>query len=66
MAGIPGLLEDLDGDTRDVLLTFARIRTTLATGRIKPKDAADRALARLPPEHRPALEHAGQPRLTCP
>ncbi|MEU9352577.1 aminoglycoside adenylyltransferase family protein [Streptomyces griseoloalbus] len=59
VAGIPGLLADLDGDTRNVLLTLARTWTTLATGRIRSKDAAaDWALARLPPQHRPALEHA--------
>jgi len=57
--GIPGLLADLPHDTRNVLLTFARIWTTLATGTIVAKDtAADWALARLPPEHRPVLEHA--------
>jgi streptomycin 3"-adenylyltransferase len=59
VSGIPGLLDDLDSDTRNVLLTFARIWTTLATGQIKSKNAAaDWALARLPVEHRPALEHA--------
>ncbi|MFF2353685.1 aminoglycoside adenylyltransferase family protein [Kitasatospora sp. NPDC058115] len=57
--GVPALLDDLDGDTRNVLLTLARIWTTLATGEIRPKDAAaDWALAHLPPEHRPVLEHA--------
>ncbi|MET7703030.1 aminoglycoside adenylyltransferase family protein [Streptomyces sp. NPDC005485] len=66
VVGIPGLLEDLDRDTRNVLLTFARIWTTLATGRIKSKDAAaDWALAQLPPEHRAALEHARQLYLNC-
>ncbi|MDX3520533.1 aminoglycoside adenylyltransferase family protein [Streptomyces scabiei] len=66
VAGIPGLLDDLDSDTRNVLLTFARIWTTLATGQIKSKDAAaDWALAQLPPEHRPALEHARQLYLGC-
>ncbi|MFI0976181.1 aminoglycoside adenylyltransferase family protein [Streptomyces sp. NPDC021093] len=66
VAGIPDLLDDLDGDTRNVLLTFARIWTTLATGRIRPKDvAADWALAQLPPEHRPVLEHARQLYLNC-
>ncbi|MGQ4390168.1 aminoglycoside adenylyltransferase family protein [Streptomyces sp. SAS_270] len=66
VAGIPGLLDDLDRDTRNVLLTFARIWTTLATGRIKSKDAAaDWALAQLPPEHRAALEHARQLYLNC-
>ncbi|MER7421025.1 aminoglycoside adenylyltransferase family protein [Micromonospora peucetia] len=59
VAGIPGLLQDLNDDTRNVLLTFARIWTTLATGQIRSKDAAaDWALARLPPEHRPVLQHA--------
>jgi predicted nucleotidyltransferase len=66
VAGIPGLLDDLDSDTRNVLLTFARIWTTLATGQIKSKDAAaDWALAQLPPEHRAALEHARQLYLDC-
>ncbi len=60
-AGIPGLLDDLEGDTRNVLLTLARVWTTLATGRIRSKDAAaDWALARLPDEHRPVLAHARQ------
>lgn len=59
IAGVPGLLEDLAGDTRNVVLTLARIWTTLATGDIRSKDAAATwALARLPPEHRPVLEHA--------
>jgi streptomycin 3"-adenylyltransferase len=58
-AGLPELLDDLDADTRNVLLTLARVWTTLATGGIRPKDAAaDWALARLPAEHRPVLEHA--------
>ncbi|MFE0382941.1 aminoglycoside adenylyltransferase family protein [Streptomyces bungoensis] len=66
VAGIPGLLDGLDDDTRNVLLTFARIWTTLATGRILPKDAAaDWALDRLPPAHRPVLEHARQLYLDC-
>ncbi len=59
VAGIPSLLADLDDDTRNVLLTFARIWATLATGQILRKDkAADWALAELPPGHRPVLEHA--------
>lgn len=53
---IPALLSDLDGDERNVVLTFARIWMTLATGTIRSKDAAaDWALPRLPPEHRPVL-----------
>lgn len=56
---IPALLDDLDSDTRNVLLTFARIWVTLATGELRSKDAAaDWALARLPHECRPALEYA--------
>ncbi|WP_407563064.1 aminoglycoside adenylyltransferase family protein [Streptomyces sp. 184] len=58
-AGVPDLLAELDDDTRNVLLTLARIWSTLATGEIRPKDAAAAwALDRLPPEHRPVLEHA--------
>ncbi|MDX2295810.1 MULTISPECIES: aminoglycoside adenylyltransferase family protein [Streptomyces] len=57
--GVPGLLADLDGDTRNVLLTLARIHTTLRTGRILSKDeAAALLLPRLPTEHRAPLEAA--------
>ncbi len=56
---IPALLSYLDGDERNVVLTFARIWTTLATGTIRSKDAAaDWSLPLLPPEHRPVLELA--------
>ena len=56
---VPGLLADLDGDERNVLLTFARIWCTLVTSEIRPKDqAATWALPRLPQELRPALAHA--------
>ena len=56
---IPSLLADLEGDERNVVLTFARIWTTLATGIVRSKDAAAHwALPRLPPEHRPVLAHA--------
>ncbi|MFF9625011.1 aminoglycoside adenylyltransferase family protein [Streptomyces griseosporeus] len=66
VAGIPDLLDGLDADTRNVLLTLARIWTTLATGHIRSKDAAaDWALAQLPPEHRPVLEHARHLYLNC-
>lgn len=59
VAGIPGLLADLPTDTRNVVLTLARIWVTLATREILPKDAAaDWALDRLPPRHRPVLEYA--------
>ena len=57
--GVPALLRDLDTDTRNVLLTLARAWLTLATGEIRPKDAAaDWALDRLPEEHRPVLARA--------
>ncbi len=50
-AGIPGLMTDLDGDTRNVLLTLARVIVTLETGRIVSKDvAADHVLATMPPD----------------
>ena len=59
VAGVPELVGELDTDTRNVLLTLARIWTTLATGAIRSKDAAaDWALPRLPAEHRPVLAHA--------
>jgi predicted nucleotidyltransferase len=59
VAGIPGLLADLQDDTRNVILTFARIWVTLATGEIRAKDAAaDWALAHLPVDQRPVMAHA--------
>lgn len=39
---LPALLADLEGDERNVLLTLARMVTTLETGRIVPKDVAAR------------------------
>lgn len=46
---LPVLLDDLDDDTRNVILTLARIWATLETGRIMSKaDAADWAINRLP------------------
>ncbi|MDT0346872.1 aminoglycoside adenylyltransferase family protein [Streptomyces litchfieldiae] len=59
VAGVPDLLAELAEDTRNVVLTLARIWTTLVTGDIRSKDAAaDWALARLPAEHRPVLARA--------
>ncbi len=56
---IEPLLDELDSDTRNVVLTLARIWSTLATGEIRSKDAAaDWALARLPDEHRAVLARA--------
>jgi len=59
VAGVPGLLEDLHRDTRNVVLTLARIWSGLVTLDILGKDvAANWALSRLPPEHRPVLAQA--------
>jgi predicted nucleotidyltransferase len=56
---LESLLADLDDDTRNVILTLARIWSTVATGDIRSKDAAaEWALDRLPAEHRPVLVHA--------
>jgi predicted nucleotidyltransferase len=64
--GIPGLLADLPHDTRNVLLTFARIWTTLATGTVVAKDiAADWVLARLASAYRPVLAYARELYLTA-
>lgn len=65
LADLDALLTDLPGDTRNVVLTLARIWTTVATGKILPKDAAAAwALPRLAPQHRPVLEHARRLYLT--
>lgn len=59
VAGVPELLADLASDTRNVLLTLARVWTTLATGTVTSKDAAASwALGRLPDRHRPVLARA--------
>ena len=56
---IPDLLADLDSDTRNVILTLARIWATMATGEILPKDAAaEWASVRLPTQHQAVLAHA--------
>ncbi|MFC0673883.1 aminoglycoside adenylyltransferase family protein [Brachybacterium hainanense] len=56
---LPGLLADLHGDERNVLLTLARILVTLETGRIVPKDRAAHSVAsRLPPAEAELLEEA--------
>lgn len=57
--GIDGLLADLGPDTRNVLLTLARIWFTVETGSVTSKDAAATwAGERLPPQLAPALAHA--------
>ncbi|HWE64699.1 MAG TPA: aminoglycoside adenylyltransferase family protein [Chloroflexota bacterium] len=56
---IDKLLDDLDGDTCNVLLTLARIWSTVATDFIRSKDAAAAwALAQLPQEHQLVLARA--------
>jgi predicted nucleotidyltransferase len=59
VAGIEPLLHDLESDTTNVILTLARIWSSLATGTVRSKDdAATWALARLPEEHRTPLVRA--------
>jgi predicted nucleotidyltransferase len=59
VAGVDGLLRDLEPDTANVVLTLARIWSTIATGTITSKDAAaDWVLERLPDEQRPVLVRA--------
>jgi predicted nucleotidyltransferase len=59
LSAVDDVLRDLHGDTRNMLLTLARVWTSLATGAIRSKDdAADWALARLPQEHRAVLARA--------
>lgn len=56
---VPQLLAGIEEDTRNAILTLARIWATLDTGEITSKDAAaDWALARLPAEHKPPLARA--------
>lgn len=56
---IPSLMDDLEEDTRNVLLTLARIWTTRATGEIRSKDAAaDWVIPHLSEEQRPMLARA--------
>ena len=56
---VPSLIDDLDDDTRNVLLTLARMWSTLVTGTILSKDeAAEWAVERLPRAHRPPLATA--------
>ncbi len=59
VAGVPDLLANLETDTRNVLLTLARIWATLETAELQAKDtAAAWASARLPGPIRPALDRA--------
>ncbi len=57
--GLPNLMSDLDSDVRNVLLTFARIWSTVATDAIRSKPAAaDWVINRLPEKYRPVMERA--------
>jgi predicted nucleotidyltransferase len=59
LCAIDGLLGDLDSDTGNVVLTLARIWSTVETGDVRSKDAAaDWALSRLPEEHRAVVGRA--------
>jgi streptomycin 3"-adenylyltransferase len=59
LEGLDALLARVDDDTRNVLLTLARIQCTLATGEIRTKDrAADWVLERLPEADRVPLARA--------
>jgi hypothetical protein len=56
---IDAWLDNLDSDTRNVILALARIWSTVATGVIRSKDAAaDWALDRLSEQHRTVLARA--------
>jgi len=53
------LADDIEDDTRNVLLTLARIWSTIETNTIRSKpEAADWALDRLPLKHQTVLERA--------
>lgn len=57
---LPSLLADLDDDTRNVLLTLARMWVTASTGEIRSKDvAAAWAAERMPAELGTVLRRAG-------
>lgn len=57
--GLPGLLTELHTDTRNVVLTLARMLVTVQTGRIVPKtEAAEQMLPRLSRGHGNVLAYA--------
>jgi streptomycin 3"-adenylyltransferase len=59
LAAAEEVVRDVDGDTRNVLLTLARVWASLETGEVLPKDrAATWVLERLPDQHKPVLERA--------
>lgn len=53
------LTDELEDDTRNVLLTLARIWSTLVTNKIRPKpDAADWVIERLPSKYQQVMKRA--------
>lgn len=59
VGSIRAVVQDIDWDTRNVVLTLARIWSGVATGAVQSKDAAaEWALPRLPPEYRAVLARA--------
>jgi len=56
---LQNLMPELSSDTRNVLLTFARIWSTVETDAIRSKPAAaDWAIDRLPKQYRPVMKRA--------
>ena len=56
---LPNLMSDIDSDARNVLLTIARIWSTVAADAIRSKPAAaDWVINRLPEKYRPVMERA--------
>lgn len=56
---LPNLMLDLDSDVRNVLLTLARIWSTVTTDVIRSKpDGANWAINRLPEKYQPVMERA--------
>ncbi|MFH1643812.1 MAG: aminoglycoside adenylyltransferase family protein [bacterium] len=56
---LPNLMLDLDSDVRNVLLTLARIWSTVETDMIRSKSAAaDWVINHLPEKYRPVMERA--------
>lgn len=59
LEGLGDLCHELETDTRNVLLTLARIWSTLSTDQIRSKPAAaDWAISRLPEKYHPVIERA--------
>ena len=63
LADLSRLTEDLEHDTRKVLLTYPRIWSTLKTNAIRSKpSAANWAIHHLPKAHQPVMQRA---KLVC-